>query len=169
MLYPARWKNITVDQSKVQKKSTIPFFGGPPGITTLYTNWVPSIVMYLWLYECEGNNSSLLLKSSGHVEMDCYASQRRIYSMQDKGITSTITKLFLMAAILSGVRAGWKSSFSLWHSTIVLLSCKTKRVDWAGMQGKYITVSCDAKQLLVGVVYRVAQKERNGILPVIKI
>ena len=33
MLYhPARWKRITVDQSKVLKKLTVPVFGGPPGI-----------------------------------------------------------------------------------------------------------------------------------------
>ena len=36
MLYLAKWKRITVDQSKVKKKkSTVPFFG-PPG--RVYTN-----------------------------------------------------------------------------------------------------------------------------------
>ena len=30
MLYPAKCKRITVDQSKVLKKSTVPFFGGHP-------------------------------------------------------------------------------------------------------------------------------------------
>ena len=32
MFYPASRKKITVDQSKVLKKSTVPFFFGPPGI-----------------------------------------------------------------------------------------------------------------------------------------
>ena len=32
MLYAARWKKITVDQSKVLKNQLFRFFGGPPGI-----------------------------------------------------------------------------------------------------------------------------------------
>ena len=36
MLYPARWKNITVDQRKVQKKSTVPFFLGHPVYSQIF-------------------------------------------------------------------------------------------------------------------------------------
>ena len=44
MLYPARWKKITVDQSKVLKIDCSVFFG-PPGIGNIPNMQVPAVLM----------------------------------------------------------------------------------------------------------------------------
>ena len=49
MFYPARWKKITDDQSKVLKKSTVPLFLGHPVLRISYISILNCALQHHWI------------------------------------------------------------------------------------------------------------------------